>query len=87
VIDASHREQAVEEMQTLAGGELSVEGNEFAVRAGREGSAMLIEVVRKLDAAGIRAEGLGVRRPSLDDVFLALTGHKAESETDMEAGE
>jgi ABC-2 type transport system ATP-binding protein len=88
VIDGSQREQAVEAMRDLAGDELSVDGGEFAVRAGREGSAMLIQVVRKLDAADIRAEGLGVRRPSLDDVFLALTGHKAEeSETDTEAGE
>ena len=27
-----------------------------------------------------RSHGLGVRRPSLDDVFLALTGHKAEAD-------
>jgi ABC-2 type transport system ATP-binding protein len=55
------------------------------VRAGRRGSAVLLEVVRQLDAAGITAQGLGVRRPSLDDVFLALTGHKAADEIAAEA--
>jgi ABC-2 type transport system ATP-binding protein len=39
-----------------------------------------MEVVRQLDAKKVKVYGLGVRRPSLDDVFLALTGHKAEEE-------
>jgi ABC-2 type transport system ATP-binding protein len=47
---------------------------------GGRGSDALIEAVRGLDAAGVRTEGLALRRPSLDDVFLALTGHAAEDE-------
>ena len=35
-------------------------------------------MVRGLDGAGIEIRGLALRRPSLDDVFLALTGHAAE---------
>jgi daunorubicin resistance ABC transporter ATP-binding subunit len=35
------------------------------------------EMVRALDAAGVRVTGVTVRRPSLDDVFLTLTGHRA----------
>jgi daunorubicin resistance ABC transporter ATP-binding subunit len=38
----------------------------------------VLEVVRTLDRAGIVPETLGVREPTLDDVFLALTGHAAE---------
>jgi oleandomycin transport system ATP-binding protein len=34
--------------------------------------------VRRLDAEGVVSAGLSLRRPSLDDVFLALTGHAAE---------
>ncbi|HVT20664.1 MAG TPA: ATP-binding cassette domain-containing protein [Mycobacteriales bacterium] len=62
---------------------------EVTVRAGRHGSAVLLEVVRQLDAKRIKVTGLGVRRPSLDDVFLALTGHRAEEEqaTEREARE
>jgi ABC-2 type transport system ATP-binding protein len=47
---------------------------------GGRGSDALIDVVRALDAAGVRTQGLALRRPSLDDVFLALTGHAAEEE-------
>ena len=35
----------------------------------------LLEAVRRLDAAGLEPEALSVREPSLDDVFLTLTGH------------
>ena len=37
----------------------------------------IIEAVRRLDEAGVGVEDLGVRRPTLDDVFLSLTGHGA----------
>ncbi|MFL5675970.1 MAG: ATP-binding cassette domain-containing protein [Chloroflexota bacterium] len=42
------------------------------------GAASLVQVVRDLDAAGIRIDDIGLRRPTLDDVFLSLTGHAAE---------
>src|SRR6266567_7183631 len=51
-----------------------------SLRVGGRGSEALVEVVRTLDAAGVETRGLGLRRPSLDDVFLALTGHAAEEE-------
>ena len=38
---------------------------------------MLIAAGRALDDGGIDVEDLGIRRPSLDDVFLSLTGHTA----------
>ena len=44
------------------------------------GAAQLVDVVRRLDEAGIGADDLALRRPTLDDVFLALTGHVAEDE-------
>jgi len=42
------------------------------------GTAALFEVLKSLDDAGIHALDVGLKRPSLDDVFLALTGHSAE---------
>ena len=42
------------------------------------GAGVLVQVVRDLDEAGIVIQDIGLRRPTLDDVFLALTGHAAE---------
>jgi ABC-2 type transport system ATP-binding protein len=42
------------------------------------GSQQLASAVRDLDAAGVALDDLALRRPTLDDVFLALTGHEAE---------
>lgn len=44
------------------------------------GSAVLTEAVRGLDASNIKILDLALKRPSLDDVFLSLTGHAAEEE-------
>jgi ABC-2 type transport system ATP-binding protein len=46
----------------------------------RVGVEVLAEAVRRIDGASIRAADMGIRRPSLDDVFLALTGHSAEED-------
>jgi ABC-2 type transport system ATP-binding protein len=43
------------------------------------------EIVRDLDAAGVLLDDLAIRHPSLDDVFLTLTGHATETETEAEA--
>ncbi|MGH2527533.1 MAG: ATP-binding cassette domain-containing protein, partial [Actinomycetota bacterium] len=40
------------------------------------------QAVRRLDEEGIVVEDLSLRRPSLDEVFLAITGHLAEDERD-----
>ena len=48
------------------------------------GSAALSDVVRALDGRSIEILDLALKRPSLDDVFLALTGHVAEIEEEAE---
>jgi ABC-2 type transport system ATP-binding protein len=48
-------------------------------------SGIIAEAVRRLDDAGVGIDDIAVRRPTLDDVFIALTGHKAEDEPDAEA--
>ncbi len=40
----------------------------------------IIEAVRRLDEADVGVDDIALRRPTLDDVFLALTGHAAEAE-------
>ncbi|HET6700575.1 MAG TPA: hypothetical protein VFH14_02160, partial [Gemmatimonadaceae bacterium] len=44
----------------------------------RGGARSLVQVVRDLDEARIAIDDIALRRPTLDDVFLSLTGHAAE---------
>jgi ABC-2 type transport system ATP-binding protein len=61
------------------------ESGRVTVGVGEEGSRLLIDAVRRLDSANIDTVDLALRRPSLDDVFLALTGHAAEEEEAADA--
>ncbi|MDQ3311737.1 MAG: ATP-binding cassette domain-containing protein [Actinomycetota bacterium] len=49
------------------------------------GSKGLMEAVRRLDEQGIEPSDLALRRPTLDDVFLSLTGHAAEETNPADA--
>lgn len=53
-----------------------------------DGAATLAEALRRLDSAGIELDDIGLRRPSLDDVFLSITGHSganSDAEPDSDA--
>ncbi|MFF3248011.1 ATP-binding cassette domain-containing protein [Streptomyces sp. NPDC002870] len=43
------------------------------------GAKLLAEVIRELDVRGVEIDDIGLRRPTLDDVFISLTGHAAET--------
>jgi ABC-2 type transport system ATP-binding protein len=47
----------------------------------------IAEAVRRLDAAKVAIADIAVRRPTLDDVFIALTGHAAEEPEEQEGEE
>jgi len=49
------------------------------------GPKALVEILRRLDETGVEATTLAVREPSLDDVFLSLTGHRATDDEEAEA--
>jgi ABC-2 type transport system ATP-binding protein len=82
VPDRGRISDAVSAVATIGEGEphADKETGVVNVGVGGRGSDALIDAVRGLDAAGVRTQGLALRRPSLDDVFLALTGHAAEEE-------
>jgi ABC-2 type transport system ATP-binding protein len=71
--------EAVEALGPLSDAEpvVNPETARVSLRVGDRGSYSIVETVRRLDALGISTEGLSIRRPSLDDVFLALTGRGA----------
>jgi ABC-2 type transport system ATP-binding protein len=41
---------------------------------------VIADAVRRLDDAGVAIDDIALRRPTLDDVFLTLTGHAAEED-------
>ncbi|WP_405998887.1 hypothetical protein [Streptomyces sp. NBC_00829] len=47
------------------------------------GAKLLAEVIRELDTRGVEIDDIGLRRPTLDDVFISLTGHVAELEAEV----
>jgi ABC-2 type transport system ATP-binding protein len=51
------------------------------------GDGVLTRAVRELDSAGVAVDDAGVRRPTLDDVFLVLTGQHPDAEIQAEADE
>ncbi len=60
------------------GGKVDNNTGEITIPVGGDGTRLLVEAVRRLDAEGIELADISLRRPTLDDVFLALTGHAAE---------
>jgi ABC-2 type transport system ATP-binding protein len=83
--DAADVPAAVSLLSPLAAGEPSYdEGRRSIVVPVSGGAAMLADALRRLDGDGIRIDDVGLRRPTLDDVFLTLTGHTAEAEAERE---
>jgi ABC-2 type transport system ATP-binding protein len=60
-----------------------IEGDSVALAVQRR-NGVIVEAVRRLDEAGVGVDDIALRRPTLDDVFLALTGHVAEIADDDE---
>jgi ABC-type multidrug transport system ATPase subunit len=52
-----------------------------------QGARILFDVFRALDAQDLEPDTVAVREPSIDDVFLSLTGHRAESRDGRQAGD
>ena len=76
VEDPAHLGQAVEALAPYAKGEPAVERHTRRITVPVSGGAsVLADVIRELDARTIVIQDIGLRRPTLDDVFLSLTGH------------
>lgn len=79
VVEAQHIEKTQAIVAKVSGNKSSVDAGIRMVSAPvSTGATALIETLRELDAAGIHPLDVGLKRPSLDDVFLSLTGHAAE---------
>jgi ABC-2 type transport system ATP-binding protein len=80
VTDSSRIADAVRAVRSVSTGEPLVEDSRVSAPV-TGGSTVLVNAIRALDADGIEVSDLVLRRPTLDDVFMSLTGHAAEAET------
>lgn len=81
VVDKEHIAKTIEIVTAISGITPSLDEGLRQVSAPvSTGSKALLDVLKSLDEAGIHALDVGLKRPSLDDVFLSLTGHAAETQ-------
>ncbi|WP_157157640.1 MULTISPECIES: ATP-binding cassette domain-containing protein [unclassified Diaminobutyricimonas] len=81
VTDPLRIEEAVELLAPLGVGEPRLDQQRRSILVPISGGAdVLTAALRELDGAAVHVDDVGVRRPTLDDVFLTLTGHAAEEE-------
>ncbi len=77
VVSPSQTQAAAQALQPMSSGKVVVEGEHVQVPVSG-GGVKVVEAVRALDIAKIEIKEIQLRRPTLDDVFLSLTGHHAE---------
>ena len=89
VVTVSHADDLARARGILerGGGEVFVDEGARQLTAPSEGLRALTQVAEAFAASGIEVDDLGLKRPSLDDVFLRLTGHRAEDESADETTE
>ena len=89
VVTVSHADDLARARGILerGGGEVFVDEGARQLTAPSEGLRALTQVAEAFAASGIEVDDLGLKRPTLDDVFLRLTGHRAEDESADETSE
>ena len=80
VVESQHVAKTMEIVEAISGVKPALDEGLRQISAPvSTGSQALFEVLKSLDSNGIHALDVGLKRPSLDDVFLSLTGHSAEA--------
>ncbi len=81
VDDPAHASRVRDFLAEVAKGEVTVRERSVAAAVSGSGADDLMQVLGNIRGAGIDVLDIGLRRPTLDDVFLSLTGHEAEDAT------
>ncbi|MBC9958275.1 ATP-binding cassette domain-containing protein [Yimella sp. cx-51] len=80
VADSERVEDAVRVLGRIGSGEVNSDAHGRRITVPVEGGTQsLLAAVRRLDEESIAVQDIGIRRPTLDDAFLSLTGRSAES--------
>lgn len=83
VVENQHMSATKDIVTKVSGGVINIDEGLRQISAPvTTGSKALIEAAKLLDEVGIHPLDIGLKRPSLDDVFLSLTGHLAEEKKD-----
>jgi ABC-2 type transport system ATP-binding protein len=77
VVSPNQAQAAADALKSMSSGKVVVEGEHVQAPVSG-GGVKVVEAVRALDLAKIEIKEIQLRRPTLDDVFLSLTGHHAE---------
>ena len=85
ITDPARVEQAREALAPVGSVRTAVDGEGLELHVDNSGPA-LVEAVRRLDAAQLAPAAMTVREPSLDDVFLELTGKPSEQDEEQVSG-
>ena len=88
VVTVSHAADlpAARELLGRTGAEVHVDVGARQLTASADGIAELTRVAGWLQDSAIEVDDIGLSRPSLDDVFLSLTGHRADADEAEEMG-
>jgi ABC-2 type transport system ATP-binding protein len=85
LVDPGKTKQAVDLLSELSNNQITSDAETGDISLPADGgTAILSDVVRRLDGGGIQLAELALTQPTLDDVFLAITGHAAENAADTE---
>jgi ABC-2 type transport system ATP-binding protein len=84
--DGADPQVAVQALSSMSNEPPSAEGGLVSLSVRERGGA-IVEAVRRLSEVGVGVDDLAMRRPTLDDVFLSLTGHAAEEGPDEQGQE
>jgi ABC-2 type transport system ATP-binding protein len=78
--DEGQADTAIDALSTIATADRPTCQGDLLSLPMRRDRGGIAEAVRRLDSAGVGIDDISVHRPTLDDVFIALTGHAAEHE-------
>jgi ABC-2 type transport system ATP-binding protein len=86
LVDPRQADAAVAALSDICCDGAGVEAEDAVVRVPVENAAATItDAIRRVDAAGIALEDIAIHRPTLDDVFLTITGHHVEEQPETAA--
>ena len=77
--DEGFNDKAIGILAPMSDEDPFVEGESVKLTV-RKRQGAIVEAVQKLNEVGIGIDDIGLRRPTLDEVFLSLTGHKLEAD-------